>query len=243
MPDKKSRLQQLRQAQKQNVIVNLHLADKVKRRRKVKRGGVNRSKPLLPAPLQVATPRRMVQQTIHLPPEAITPQTPFRSQPASHPQYIKTTEHKKKEQELYARELQMGIDQRIAKMIQARENTVTKQTIKKGIKVKYVEPKKPEPLPQVRITPTPPSLPTNPLTVRRTTEEVLEAISMGKEDPNPLHAKKAGTIERTRMERKLKSPSPTRERDMDSPIPSPPSLKNLRSSAFPSFELESSLME
>ena len=117
MPDKKSRLQELRQRQKQTVVVNLHLAEKVKRRRRVRRGGGNKSKPLPTAPLVFPTPKRMVQQTIHLPAEAIPPQTPFRSQSASHPNYIKTTEHKQKEMALYVKELQRGVDQRVAEKI------------------------------------------------------------------------------------------------------------------------------
>lgn len=241
MPNKKSRLQQLRQRQKQSMVVNIHLADKVKRRRRMKRGGVNRSKPLPPAPLQVATPRRMVQQTIHLPAEAITPQTPFRSQNASHPQYIKTTEHKKKEMELYVRELQKGIDQRIAQIVQNYEDTVVEPTTKRGVKVEFGEPQKPNPLPQVKkepdSSPQPkdPFLlsPLNPLITRRTTQEVNEAIRMGKEDPNPFYAKKTLSIERVRNERKLISPS-----RYDSPVNSPPSISSkIVSGAFPNLGL------
>lgn len=200
----KSRLQQFRQQQKQTVVVNLHLAEKVKRRRKAKRGGLNKSKPLPPAPLQVATPRRTVQQTIHLPPEAIPPQTPFRSQPASHPQYSTNTEHKKKEQELYAKELQMGIEARLAKKLQQYEMTATKPTINKGIKVEYSKPK-----PSIPFTP-PASVivetPT-PLRARRTTVEMNEAIGMGAEDPNPLFAKQAENINVRRLIRRFETPS------------------------------------
>jgi hypothetical protein len=198
-PKRKTRLEQLRQAQKQNVIVNVHLAEKAKRRRAVRRGGVGQAKPIMQRPqLQLATPRRMVQQTIHLPPEAIPPQTPFRSQPASHPQYIKTTEHKKKEQELFAKELQRGIDEIVAKKIANYEMSATKPTIKKEVEIK-----KGQPEPYIPFTPprkvdveTPRSL--NP---RRTTVEVNEAVGMGKEDPNPLFARQAQNINVRRLQR------------------------------------------
>jgi len=55
--------------------------------------------------------RRQLQQTIHLPPNAIPPATPFRSQSTSHPNYVKTTEHLKKEQEAAMRQLSRGIAQ------------------------------------------------------------------------------------------------------------------------------------
>lgn len=195
----KSRLDKMRQAQKQNVIVNVHLADKAKRRRRVRRGGAGQAKPIMQRPqLQLATPRRMVQQTIHLPPEAIPPQTPFRSQPASHPQYIKTTEHKKKEQELYVKELQIGIDEIVRKKLAQYEFSAPKPTIKKAVEIK-----KEQPEPYIPFTPprsvdveTPRSLNT-----KRTTFEMNEAISMGKLDPNPLFARQAEKINVRRIQR------------------------------------------
>lgn len=197
----KSRLDKMRQSQKQNVIVNLHLADRAKRRRRLRRGGANRARPIMqPPPLQITPPRRMLQQTIYLPPEAIPPQTPFRSQPDSHPQYVKTTEHKKMERELYAQRLQVGIDELIARKIEAYERNAIKPTIKKEVEIKKEQPQPYIPFPPERIV-----TGETPLfrarTPRRTTREVSEEVSMER-DPNPLLARQVESITIRRIPRR-----------------------------------------
>ena len=111
---KKNRIQQLKlKQQNQNVNVNIHLAEKVKRRRMVRRGGANRSGglPQRSAFLsQPAIPRRMVQSTIHLPPNMTAPTTPFRSVPVAHPTFVKTTEHLRKEKADAKEELLAGLN-------------------------------------------------------------------------------------------------------------------------------------
>jgi hypothetical protein len=140
----------------------------------------------------------MLQQTIYLPPEAIPPQTPFRSQPDSHPQYVKTTEHKKMERELYAQRLQVGIDELIAKKIEAYERNAIKPTIKKEVEIKKEQPQPYIPFTPERLTD---ETPFRTRTPRRTTQEMSEALSMGKEDPNPRFARQAENITIRRLQR------------------------------------------
>ena len=209
-PKRKTRLEQLRQAQKQNVIVNVHLAEKAKRRKKLRRGGANQATSIQRPQLQLATPRRLVQTTIHLPPEATPPQTPFRSTVASHPQYVRTTEHVKREREEAIKQMQMGIDAQIAKKLQDYERNATKPSMEKEIKVEFTKPKPNKPIttPETITVETP-----TPLRTRRTTVEMNEAIGMGKEDPNPLFARQAENINVRRLIRRYETPSMSSIRD------------------------------
>jgi hypothetical protein len=194
------------QTQQQKVHVTIHMADRVKRRKRMRRGGMNRGKALpqrqlapTAAPMNMLPPiRRQLQQTIHLPPNAITPATPFRSQSTSHPNYVKTTEHLKKERNEAMRELIQGIDEMIGKKLANSIPTPPTPAIKidHGVKVKTEAPVLPSLLPQKA-----PSTPPSSLRARRTTDEVNEAYDMGVEDPNPLRVTMTANLARARASR------------------------------------------
>jgi len=150
--------------------------------------------------------RRQLQQTIHLPPNAIPPATPFRSQSASHPNYVKTTEHLKKERNESMRELLQGIDEMLGKKLANSIPTPPIPAVKidPAVKVKTEAPRPSSLLPQK----------TPPPKTRRTTEEVNEAYAMAQEDPMPREVRRSISLARGRASRGFRSPPP-RQPELD----------------------------
>jgi hypothetical protein len=98
----------------------------------------------------------------------------------------------KMERELYAQRLQAGIDELIARKIEAYERDAIKPTIKKEVEIKKEQPQPYIPFPPERIVTGEAPL-FRARTPRRTEREVSDEVSMERA-PNPLFARQADNI-------------------------------------------------